>query len=182
MTWKWLADRYIFSTKLSPEECRARLQARLAPWPNWRPNADQPVAGSVSPSGFSLTRAIGGRNSFQTVARGTFTNLGRNTQINLTLGVSPIVAVFGVIWIVVVVGILTVALTSASAGAMVAIPLGMLAVGVLAGVFGRFAARGEGLFLLRFLQTELDLSPGPEAAPVDAQQDRLCTQNSPRPR
>jgi hypothetical protein len=162
MNRKWFAEAHVLTTKLTPAECQARLKARLAPWPNWRPNPEHPVAGSVSPTGFELTKVISSRNSFQTVARGTFSNLDGGTQIRVTLGPSPLVAVFGVFFVLVAVGILVVALSSGSTNAsvgsvpLVVIPLGMLIVGVLAATLGRFAARGESVFLLKFLRTELE--------------------------
>jgi len=157
----WIAERHVLTTQLSASECEARLRARIAGWPQWRPTREHPVAGTVSPRGFSLTRAISGRNSFQTEARGTFTTLERGTRIEVTLGPSPVVLVFLLIWLALFLAFLIGGLQGdfvigVGLGVPRAIiPIGILLIGVATIGLGRLSARGESAFLLRFLQTEL---------------------------
>jgi hypothetical protein len=157
-----LAEHHVLSTRLTPAECEARLRARAASWPMWRPSAKHPVAGRVSSSGFSLTKAINYRNSFQTEARGTFSSFEHGTRIRLTLGPAPLVLVFGLVWILFAVGVL---ITGAASDFPVVvsngfppavIPFAILAFGLALVGVGRLLARGEGAFLLQFLLTELE--------------------------
>ncbi len=166
MAWTSFAERHVLNTRLSPAECHTRLSARAATWPCWRPTPEHPVAGSVSSAGFTLTKAISYRNSLQTEARGTFVSTEHGTRINLTLGPSPVVLVFGLIWLLFVLGFLVTGFSGGfpvadPGGLALAIPVGMLLVGVAITAVGSTLARGEGTFLLQFLQEALDADERP---------------------
>lgn len=159
MNTNWAVERHILETSLAPTECQARLQVRIAGWPYFRVNPERPVDGRVSASGFSLTKAINARNSFQTEARGVFVNRGDRTQITVTLGPNQLVLAFGVGWLLIVGAFLVVALLGGGLGGgapVLAIPAFMFVVGVAMGLIGRWSARDEASFLLRFLETELE--------------------------
>jgi hypothetical protein len=158
MNTKWGVDRHILETSLAPTECLARLQARIGKWPYFRVNPERPVNGRVSASGFSLTKAVNGRNSFQTEARGAFVTVDGRTQIRVSLGPSPLVLALGVAWLAFVGGAWLAALLRGGLGGglLDVIPAFMLLIGVVIAGLGRWSARNEGAFLLRFLQTELE--------------------------
>jgi hypothetical protein len=128
----------------------------------WRPTPDHPVAGTVSRSGFCLTKAIKIRNSFQTEARGTFTRAEQSTRIDVSLGPSPLVLVFGLIWLVFFLPFVAADFADevhelATAGLNSdLVPLGMLLAGAAIFAIGRLLACGEDAFLLRFLMRELE--------------------------
>jgi hypothetical protein len=145
-----------------PADCEQRIRARAATWPLWRPTPEHPVAGTVSRTGFCLTKAIKIRNSFQTEARGTFTPAEHSTRIDVSLGPSPLVLVFGLVWLMVFVpfvaaefagGVPNLAATGFTEGL---IPLAMLLAGAGIFVVGRLLARGEDAFLMQFLMQELE--------------------------
>jgi hypothetical protein len=116
----------------------------------------------VSATGFSLTRARSGRNSFQTEARGTFIIVEQRTRIQVTLGPSPVVLIFVLIWLALVLAFLLGGLSGdfvigATLGfSPVTIPIAMLLVGVAMVAIGRVVARDDARFLLRFLKDELE--------------------------
>jgi hypothetical protein len=156
------ARRHVLSTRLMPADCEQRIRACAASWPMWRPTPQHPVAGTVSRTGFCLTKAIKIRNSFQTEARGTFTPAEQGTRIDVTLGPSPLVLAVGLVWLLLVLwflaagfaeGMLELAATGFTPSLL---PLGMLLVGVATFAIGRLLARGEDAFLLRFLMQELE--------------------------
>ncbi len=171
MNWTWIAESHVLATKLSPSECEARLRARTAGWPLWRPTADHPVAGSVSRTCFSLTKAISGRNSFQTEARGTLTAEEHGTRIQVTLGPSPLVLVFVLLWLAfdaafLIAGLQGEVVIGTGLGfPPVAIPVAMLVIGIAVVGLGRLSARRESTFLLRFLHDELQAEELPSAEP-----------------
>jgi hypothetical protein len=154
--------RCVLRTRLTPPECEARLRPCLAGWPMFRPTKEHQVSGSVSASGFALTKAIGFRNSFQTEARGTFLPERRGTRIPVTFGPSPLVWVFGLIWFLFVVALIAAAVPAwlsrqgPSNLVDVVIPVAVVLGGVLLFGVGRALARGEDVFLRRFLLETLE--------------------------
>ena len=92
--------RHTLTTRLSPAECRQRLEERRLPFLSlgWftpaRRRGGRVIQGRVSERGFSIRKVIYYRNSMQTEARGKFMPFGSETRIDPTLGPSPLVLVF----------------------------------------------------------------------------------------
>jgi hypothetical protein len=90
-------------TRLSPEECMARLQARLVsgPLPRswWAPSSGQAMRGRVSRSGFALAvYHFGTRPRRTTEATGAFVAQPSGTRIVVRLGMSRLDAACLLFW------------------------------------------------------------------------------------
>lgn len=174
----WRAEHRVLQSRLTPDECAARLERQIAPLFGYRTTL--PVRGWAAPHGFSLTKAINYRNSFQTQARGRFEAAGEGTRIHVKLRLSPLVIGFMGIWCGGLAGVLlmfvAVGATMLAASGLqtpqtasdviaVAMPVGILTVMLAFGVgllaFGRWMARDEADFLLRFLGDTLEAHEPP---------------------
>jgi hypothetical protein len=170
-------ERHRLVTRLSPEECRARLGALLATQKDqWRilggPPPGRPLLGTVTEGGFSVSRFTSGRQSFQTVARGRLVPTPHGTEVTIRLGVHPIVlgfvAVLTLLFLsVALVGLAGIAQGNANQAQARFLPVFLL---MLVGppamvVLGRFMARHDGAFLLGVLRDALEAEPPP---PSDA--------------
>src|SRR5262245_14220985 len=87
----------LLRTRLSPEECRARLQRRLYsvfsryPATEW---VDQRVAGWVSVEGFSLGRRDSRSPAFSPVASGRFASTADGTLIDVRFAMARLSRAF----------------------------------------------------------------------------------------
>ncbi len=161
----WQTDHRLLETRLSPEECYARLAPQVASGFAFR--TDRPVRGSVSTNGFTLTKTISHRNSFQAQASGRFMPIPSGTRVEIGFALSPIVAVFICLWLGVVgiifAGSLITGIVMArtladslAAVAFAAFPAGMLLFGIGLLAFGRWLTRDEPEFLMRILAETLE--------------------------
>jgi hypothetical protein len=164
----WAAEQRTLETRLSPEACRDRLTPLVGSWfAGW---SKCPVRGSVHGDGFSITKTISYRNSFQTQASGTFGSSAAGTRIRVRLGFPIVVAIFFTFWLVGVGALFAVSLLAliadlpgslsapslAGPAGFVLILGGMFAFGVVLQTFGRWVARDEAEFLVRFLADTLE--------------------------
>lgn len=139
---------------LTPQACAERVAARTDGLFNLF--GERPLIGSVSPSGATLRRRLGYRNSFQTELRAAFEPAGSGTTIRCRFGLSNLVVAFMAVWVVMVLGIGATFLTSAGGGqvdgptraAFAVVPFGFLLFLVLLGSVGRWFARHDESLLL----------------------------------
>jgi hypothetical protein len=170
----WAAEHRALETRFSPEECRLLLEPHVASgFAFW---TDRPVRGSARSGGFSLTKSISYRNSFQTQAAGKFVRTDAGTHIRVRLGLSRPVAALFTFWLLgltafaalgflMLVADLPRSLNTANLSSpvrLVAVVGGMLTFGVALQTFGRWLARDEADFLMRFLGETLEAQELPE--------------------
>jgi hypothetical protein len=163
-------DVHLLRTRITPLECRERLQARTASRFSLMSALaldDRPVRGRVSAGGFSVRKAIHYRNSFQTVASGTWVaepHMAKRTLIHVYVGPSRVAATLWAVWMALVAlfaaGFLAALLTpgvSVSGDALLGllVPVAMLGFGMALPAFCLWLARGEAGFLLVFLRNTL---------------------------
>ena len=157
---------------LTREECVARLSAAID-----SPTTilgKRPAIGTVSADGFYLRKRIFSRNSFQTRIIGTLTPAGGGTNIQCDFGEMPrgvvIAGIVGVVILLVGVCAPTAALLSSRGidlspymPQIIAIMVGGSAIGIVFGFavirFGRWLARDERAFLIKFVSETLDARP-----------------------
>jgi hypothetical protein len=156
------SSRVDFASPLRREECVRRLRGVVdGPWTIVRTH---PLMGRVEETSFELRKRINGRNSFQTIARGIFEEESRQTVLRCQFGVRPSVGVFLTAWLAVVVLLGIALVPSAITGLMhgprpispdtwmnaLGPPL-MFCFGIAIVVLGRFFARNEEDYVVRFL-------------------------------
>jgi hypothetical protein len=164
----WAAEHRTLETRVSPDACRDRLTPLVGSWFSaW---STCPVRGSVHNDGFSIAKTIHYRNSFQIQASGRFEQNATGTRIRVRLGFSLVVAAFFTFWMLGVSAFFAVSLLAliadlprslstmglAGPAGFVLVLGGMLAFGVVLQAFGRWLARDEADFLLRFLADTLE--------------------------
>jgi hypothetical protein len=167
----WAAEHRTLETRLSPDACRDRLTPLVgSAFSVFSASSTCPVRGSVHGDGFSITKTIQYRNSFQTQASGTYEQRTTGTRIRVRLGFPVVVAAFFTFWMLGVGAFFALSLlallanlprsltlaTLASSAPIVLVLGGMLAFGVVLQAFGRWVARDEAEFLLRFLADVLE--------------------------
>jgi hypothetical protein len=135
-------ERHRLLTRLSPEECRERLRARLQ---------GCPLAGSVDCQGFSVRRSLGSVTSFQTVATGRFVPTPAGTVVTVQVGVSKAVLALTGLWTLAAVAIPAVGFIAQTEADLLNYPAGML-LGLVAVIcVGRSLKYEGGSFSLRVL-------------------------------
>lgn len=169
----WRAEHRLLQTRLTPEECRDRLTPLVgSSWGGW---STCPLRGSVRADGFSVTKTINYRNSFQTEASGRFEANADGTHIRVRLAMSPFVVAFICLWIGIL-GAMCLTYLVTYGGLLTTGPLaelldlangvgglaGMMVLGFGAQAFGRWVARNEADFLMGFLADTLDAHEVPE--------------------
>jgi hypothetical protein len=166
-------EQRLLHTRLNPDECRARLQERIASWFSLTPSRQRPVEGRVSAHGFEIRKFVLYGNPYQTVAKGIFMPSPEGTRLVVRLGLSRWIRIFVGLWFggIVFFTILAILLTmtqSPSLEAMLtrlAMPLLSLLLLFLFGAgtvwLGRWLARNEAEFLMRFLRETLEAEDHP---------------------
>lgn len=167
-----MADIELIS-RLSPEECVARLRADLH-----RPGLDVMfrgalVSGRVSGRVVRVHKRIFHRNSFQTFLTGRLTPHGSETLLQCSLGMHPgiravmllgqaLCLVVAAIGTVVVLGRLWAGLWTPQDLLPVFVPIGICLFLRALIWSGRLDARGEGQYLIDYLAQAVDAQPLPE--------------------
>jgi hypothetical protein len=158
----WKTDTAEIISPLARDECVARLRFRIDR--PWMIVGLRPVLGRVDQISMRLRKRIWYGNSMQTILRASLHDHQGGTRIDCRLGISRFFAWFYGIWFAGVAGIgglmLVIVTYQYVAGSRspapnawlvyVVIP-GMVILGVAVDRFGRFLARGEKGFLLRFV-------------------------------
>lgn len=163
------AEHHTFITKLSPQQCRERLEAQRVPlfWAFKRMHipSESQVAGRISEQSFSIYRYTHYRNSFKTVASGELRLESGGTRIAVRLSLHPWVVTFMMFYLAFALLIETIVLLAGvfffgtRAGPPFLLELAPLALSIWAVaiyVMGRRTARGDDRFLLKFLKESLE--------------------------
>jgi hypothetical protein len=170
--------RVDLASPLQREECVRRLSEQVEQ--GWGFSSARPVIGRVDDSSFRLCKRIDYRNSFQTLLRGTFVEESRRTVLLCRFGPHPTVRVFMIVWLTFT-GLMAIASVAGTMAALrhgwlwnsgdqwmpIVMPPLMFCFGIALFIFGRFIARNEQDFLVRFLAETLDaraLPPSPGKA------------------
>lgn len=95
----FISEQHLLLTQLSPEECRVRLEQRLARWFSLIPSDRKPIEGWVSNHQFEIRKFVLYRNPYQLVARGTFAPSTEGTYIVIRFALSQWVKIFIIMWL-----------------------------------------------------------------------------------
>ncbi|HTM58353.1 MAG TPA: hypothetical protein VL123_08050 [Candidatus Udaeobacter sp.] len=167
-------EKRVLHSNLDPESCRSRLAAETGSLWNPLSGWSHVVRGRVNERGFWIVRTIHYRNSFQTVARGRWSADGNGTRIELKLGPDVTVRIFMAATIAMVAAIAAVwwleigkstTMPPGAEGIPRVFPLLIVMFSLLAMAFGRWLARNDAAFLMRFLTRTLECSP--DAEPIE---------------
>ncbi|QUD90562.1 hypothetical protein [Phenylobacterium montanum] len=156
-----------FVSPLSIDQCISRVQAAVDP--PWMIFGSRMVVSWRIGRRFRIRQRIWYGNSFQTSVGVKLIQDLNGTRVECRSGMEPTTTIFMAVWfgfvgLIGMSGFLASLLDRRNSGTTAAVfaafPIGMIAFGVVLVMFGRWLARDERDFLIRFLRGRLDARPG----------------------